>query len=46
MSAGLADKFGPEVVSGRRRGTVSVSAVKRFSFVTIISLAALIVRAV
>ena len=49
MSAGLADKFGPEVGSGRRerrerRG--SASPVKRSHFVMIISPAGLIVRLV
>ena len=48
MSVGLADKFGPEVGSGRRRrrGTDSASPVKRFDFVVIISLPGLIVSPV
>ena len=43
MSAGLADKFGPEVGGGRRERREAASPVKRSHFVMIISLAGLIV---
>ena len=46
LSAGLADKFGPEVGSGRRERRGSASPVKRSHFVMIISPAGLIGRLV